>query len=84
MFFGNGSCRYYNYNSGNKYIWAINNSDLELLNIYKELCEKVYEHHFQINNTIESSGVYKLVSKRDTKTYSLKYIELFYNNKNKK
>ena len=83
MFFGDGSCGYYNCRSGNKFTWAINNADLELLNYYKELCEKVYGHTFQINNTIQSSGIYKLVSKGDTKSYTLKYRELFYNNKNK-
>ena len=83
MFFGDGSCGYYNCKSGNKYSWAINNSDLELLNYYKDLCEKVYGHNFKINNTLESSGVYKLVSKGDTKSYVTKYRNLFYNNKNK-
>jgi len=83
MFFGDGSCGYYNCNSGNKYSWAINNSDLELLNYYKNLCEKVYGHNFKINNTLESSNVYKLVSKGDTKSYVTKYRSLFYNNKNK-
>ena len=83
MFFGDGSCGYYNCESGNKYTWAINNADLDLLNYYKDLCEKVYGHNFQINNTIQSSGVYKLVSKGDTKSYTLKYRELFYHNKNK-
>jgi DNA polymerase elongation subunit (family B) len=83
MFFGDGSCGYYNCKSGNKYSWAINNSDLELLNYYKNLCEKVYGHNFKINNTLESSNVYKLVSKGDTKSYVTKYRSLFYNNKNK-
>ena len=83
MFFGDGSCGYYNCKSGNKYSWAINSSDLELLNYYKDLCEKVYGHNFKINNTLESSGVYKLVSKGDIKSYVTKYRNLFYNNKNK-
>ena len=83
MFFGDGSCGYYNCNSGNKYSWAINNSDLEVLNYYKNLCEKVYCHDLKINNTLESSNVYKLVSKGDTKSYFTKYRSLFYNNKNK-
>ena len=83
MFFGDGSCGYYNCESGNKYTWAINNTDLDILNYYKDLCEKVYDHNFQINNTIESSGVYKLVSKGNTKSYTLKYSRLFYDDKNK-
>ena len=83
MFFGDGICGYYNCKSGNKYSWAINNSDLELLNYYKNLCEKVYGHNFKINNTVESSNAYKLVSKGDTKSYVTKYRNLFYNNKNK-
>lgn len=83
MFFGDGSCGYYHCKSGNKYSWAINNSDLELLKYYKDLCEKVYGHSFKINNTLESSGVYKLVPKGNIKNYVTKYRNLFYNNKNK-
>ena len=40
MFFGDGSCGYYNSKSGNKYSWAINNSDLELLNFIKIYVKK--------------------------------------------
>ncbi len=62
MFMGDGSCGIYNCKSGKKRSWAINNSSIPLQNIYKDLCEKVYpELQWKILDTIDSSGVYKLV-----------------------
>lgn len=59
FFFGDGSAGSYR---GPKYSWALNNSDLTLLNEYKILCERVYPSYgWRILPTIESSGVYKLV-----------------------
>ena len=64
FFFGDGSCGCYNCPSGKKNSWALNNKDYDLLNYYKELCIKVYsDYGWTINNTLNSSGVYKLVLK---------------------
>jgi DNA polymerase elongation subunit (family B) len=62
FFFGDGSCGIYDCPSGMKASWALNNANIELLKHYLELCIKVYpEFDWIINNTLESSGVYKLV-----------------------
>ena len=57
MFVGDGSCGLYT----KKHTWAINNSDYELLMRCKELLENITQKSFKILNTLESSGVYKLV-----------------------
>ena len=63
VFCGDGSCGKYICKSGKKASWAINNSDMELLTYYKGLCEKVYtDYDWKILDTINSSGVYKLVA----------------------
>jgi DNA polymerase elongation subunit (family B) len=62
FFFGDGSCGSYDCKSGKKSSWALNNASLILLDIYQGLCKKVYpELGWNILDTIESSGVYKLV-----------------------
>jgi len=61
FFSGDGSCGMYDCPSGKKAGWALNNADHALLEYYKGLCENVYpELSWNILNTIESSGVYKL------------------------
>ena len=56
MFVGGGS-----YGSGihTKHTWAINNSDLEMLERYKKMCIQTFNHDFVIN--ICTCGVHKLV-----------------------
>ena len=64
MFCGDGSCGKYKCPSGSKASWAINNSNYELLEYYKGLCERTYPHiEWKILDTLKSSGVYKLVAK---------------------
>ena len=79
FFVGDGSCGFYSCNSGDKYSWALNNSDKELLIEYRELLTKIYGQEFKILDTLESSGVYKLVPKGKIKHMVSKYRELFYN-----
>jgi DNA polymerase elongation subunit (family B) len=62
MFVGDGSCDTYNYKLGAKYSWAINNSNMELLIKCKAILESIENSSFKILMTLESSGVYKLVS----------------------
>ena len=63
VFFGDGSCGYYNCKSGNKYSWAINNSNKKLLEQCNLYLEELYGEntHFKILDTLKSSGVDKLV-----------------------
>jgi DNA polymerase elongation subunit (family B) len=64
FFFGDGSCGEYSCKSGKKASWGLNNASLLLLESYQVLCQKVYpELTWVIMDTIESSGVYKLVPK---------------------
>ena len=61
FFFGDGSCGSYNCKSGNQNSWALNNSNLDIINKYVKLCEKVYNNfNWKYYETLESSGVYKL------------------------
>lgn len=80
FFFGDGSCGIY----GQKSSWALNNSDMSLLLIYKNLCEKVYpDYEWTILDTIKSSHVYKLVPKKKKlklKDFINNYRTLMYKN----
>jgi len=89
FFFGDGSCGCYDCKSGKKSSWALNNASLILLDIYQKLCKKVYpELTWNILDTIESSGVYKLVPNSNN-TYGKivdfvnKYRDKMYFNKSK-
>jgi hypothetical protein len=67
VFVGDGSCGAYD----GKYSWAINNKDLDLLDKCKAILENIYKEPFKILDTIDSSGVYKLVPcHRDLKSYT--------------
>lgn len=83
FFFGDGSCGSYDCLSGHKYSWALNNANIELLNYYKELCEKEYTQlNWEIYPTLVSSGVFKLspVSKEygSISTFVKSYREMLY------
>ena len=83
FFVGDGSCGVYDCPTGEKSSWALNNSNIELLQTYLELCKTAYPTlDWVINNTLVSSGVYKLVpcSKNygDLKRFICEYRELYY------
>lgn len=61
FFYGDGSCGYYDCPSGKKASWALNNTNLDFLNRAKKELERYYHLKFKILDTLESSGVYKLV-----------------------
>ena len=89
FFFGDGSCGSYDCKSGKKSSWALNNASLLLLDEYLKLCQTVYpEFNWRIMDTIESSGVYKLVPNSNN-TYGQisifvnKYRQKMYFNKSK-
>lgn len=85
FFYGDGNCGKYECKSGLKYSWALNNSDLEVLNYLKVLLQKEYPDYKPIiYDTIESSGVYKL-SINEQKDFIEEYRPKFYDsNKYKK
>lgn len=88
FFMGDGSCGIYECPSGMKSSWALNNANIKLLEFYKNLCEKVYPQlKWKINNTIESSGVYKLVPTSNNygsiKKFVKQYRNLLYIDKRK-
>lgn len=82
FFFGDGSCGDYTCESGRKRSWALNNTNLDYLKKGKEYLESVEPSgvSFKIIDTIDSSGVYKLVPVGDAKYMVQKYRKLFYDN----
>lgn len=80
LFVADGSSDIYQCKSGNKATWAINKSNLELLLTAQQKCP----FPTKILNTIESSGVYKLVPVGDHVTPALQYRQLFYNDHREK
>ena len=88
FFVGDGSCGVYECPSGVKSSWALNNANIELLNEYKLRCETAYpEFDWNINPTLVSSGVFKLVpvSKEygSLKRFIESYREMYYVDKRK-
>ena len=77
MFYGDGSCGFYNCKSGDKYSWAINNQDNLLLEQCREYAMELYKQQFKILSTMKSSGVNKLVPKGSIKKKWLNCIDLF-------
>ena len=68
-----------------KYSWALNNQNLDYLNRAKIYLEQVEPNFtFKILDTMESSGVYKLVPVGKVKLIAMKYHQIMYDkNKNK-
>lgn len=63
MFMGDGSCGIYKYYNGLKPYWTINNRDMKLLEVYKDLCSQVYPYlKWKI---IPNVGCYTLSPKRN-------------------
>uniref|UniRef100_A0A6C0ER73 DNA polymerase n=1 Tax=viral metagenome TaxID=1070528 RepID=A0A6C0ER73_9ZZZZ len=88
FFVGDGSCGVYDCPSGIKSSWALNNSNIDLLTHYLELCKISHPHlDWVINNTLVSSGVYKLVpvsnNYGDLKKFIEEYRKLYYVNDRK-
>jgi len=83
VFFGDGSCGYYNCPSGNKYSWAINNSNKKLLEQCRLYLKELYGEKtgFKILDTLKSSGVDKLVPYGSIKYMVDLFRPLFYDSK---
>lgn len=80
VFVGNGSCAEYDGPSGRKYPWAINNSDITLINKWKTILEMIHKRPFQIVDTLKSSGVYKLVPTEPSSDLVTMYRQSCYDN----
>ena len=81
LFFGDGSCGEYDCESGVKRTWAINNSNMMFLDKAKKWLENVEPAKivtFKQLDTLESSGVYKLVAQGSPAYMVEKYRALFY------
>lgn len=78
FFFGDGSCGIYDCPSGKKASWALNNSNMDILNKYMELCKKCYpDFEWEICDTLKSSGVYKIYFKCNKYGEKSKFIETY-------
>ena len=80
FFVADGSSDVYNCPSGMKASWAINKADLDLLERTQALCP----FPTKILDTLESSGVYKLVPVGKIVEQAKRYRELFYNSHREK
>ncbi len=81
FFLADGSCDVYNCPSGIKSSWAINKSDYGLLEEAQRRCP----FDTKILDTLESSGVFKLVPTGEkTKEIATKYRQMFYNSAREK
>ena len=75
LFLADGSADVYQCPSGQKATWAINKADTALL----EKAAAALPFDTKILDTIESSGVYKLVARGNVKAQATRYRQLFYN-----
>jgi DNA polymerase elongation subunit (family B) len=74
MFMGDGSCGNYNCLSGNKASFAINNASDEIIKKYQDIGNQYFNNFDWVKlDTLESSGVYKLVPKNKTDINSKTY-----------
>ncbi len=78
FFFGDGCSDSYSCNGGKKSSWTLNNNSIDRLMKYKMFLESIEPVRFKILDTLESSGVYKLVPVGSIKYMVDKYRPLFY------
>ena len=80
FFYGDGSCGKYNCPSGVKYSWALNQKNIKMCTILQSLLIEIYNEPFKINDTVKSSGVYKIVPNcGNIKKYVEMYRQICYN-----
>lgn len=75
FFLADGSADVYQCPSGQKATWAINKSNMEPL----LKAQECLPFETKILDTLESSGVYKLIAQGDVKRHAARYRALFYN-----
>ena len=80
LFYADGSCGIYHCRTGLKATWALNNLDMELLAKCQTVLKNVYTSlDFKILDTLQSSGVYKLVCVGKTvRTFVREWRQQFY------
>ena len=79
LFYGDGSCGYYDCPSGKKHSWAINNQNKDYLSKAKNILSLYYPNHgFKILETMRSSSVYKLVCTGKVSEIVKEWRDLFY------
>ncbi len=74
FFYGDDSCGKYESKWGKKYSWAINQKDIKMCLILQSLLIEIYNESFKIDDTIKSSGVYKI---RPNCENIKKYVEMY-------
>jgi hypothetical protein len=80
FFFGDGSCGEYNCESGKKHSWALNNASMEFIHKYLELCKIAYpDLEWVYNDTLKSSGVYKIVPKSKKSGSIVEFVKFYRN-----
>jgi len=80
FFFGDGSCGEYDCDSGKKCSWALNNASMEFIHKYLELCKIAYpDLDWTYNDTLESSGVYKIVPKSKKYGSIVEFVKFYRN-----
>jgi len=80
FFFGDGSCGKYECPSGLKYSWGLNQKDYKFCSKLQCLLIDVFGDYFKINNTLKSSGVYKIVPNcGNIKKYTMLFRNKCYN-----
>jgi DNA polymerase elongation subunit (family B) len=78
FFFGDGSCGEYHCESGKKCSWALNNASMEFIHKYLELCKIAYpDLEWVYNDTLKSSGVYKIVPKSKKSGSIIKFVKFY-------
>ncbi len=79
FFFGDGSCGYYECESGKKHSFALNNSNLKYLDVCLKIFNSYYKYvQLKIYDTLESSHVYKASANGNVKRIVSEWRDMFY------
>ena len=65
FFLGDGGSGIYNYKSGKKYCWILNNSDFDLIEKLQRCCKEIWDDiDFKIYDIRASSNIYRISSNK--------------------
>jgi hypothetical protein len=79
FFFGDGSCGYYDCESGKKYSFVLNNSNLKYLDVCLKIFNSYYKYvQLKIYDTLESYHVYKAIANGNVKRIVSEWRDMFY------
>ena len=83
FFLGDGSSGIYNYKSGIKYCWHLNNSDFNLIEKQQRFCKEIWDDiNFKIYDIRESSHIYRISSNK--KKIALEFDKFYTKDKEKR